>query len=1161
MELKRVGFDLKAEDVKPGSPVELKWQLELSKTWTIDGYLHWDRHEGKKTSRAPRWYFTCLDSDSIQFWKSFKGVNKSVESQAGLTNEEFRQMGQIKDQMKGELQVRKSELAKANTLIDWEAEARWQNFEKSAKRCRHSRELWRLREEIEGRGNAGPAQPEWQPHVAFQVEAKALPRKRGCDSFEMCLINLTRTSGTSGTRQPKRRKVEKPEASQAEAAGSEEEMELDEDKENSKPCPKPVSALLKDEALARHEIEEASALWKKLVDEETFTTDELGILWRVAIARARVTDDGQLPFLCLDLVKKHVCRSNVALVRLLCVIHAAKAAKAAGRQNQVKDFIRTFIRSLVREHLEQVFPQQNQGQLLSLTRFVDQPERLSNARKALRGTTAIEVAAGFAVHCGPETAEIIAELFKPEDFQRPAVAAVAFGAVLAANSQDVGKVFPLLAEMLRPGAADLLLQISLYSLLQKLQSEEVEQALKQLEAPKLPSTADELRKLPSLPQLLTAWNPMPGDEPLVPVEVLKDLSSSPQDQDLFTAILGSWSRHAQLAGPTSDDRHLKCYQTAAMRGLLFLLQQYRQQSQSVLQKNVANNVGNCLAVSIPTKPDTLQTLRLAFGLPERRWPSHSGDSPDFGNAGKLSGMKFADFLNQPDLRQKAKWIIGECYSRGPGAPKIAEALERFTMWALPHFTGDSREYLLKLPNRPAGERRRPVEQQLELRFAYANQICESLAQLLGKLPNPPPDIYGLCAYTELHAALLGLCTNKRSSCGEFLRHLAPDVGDSSVNPVNKVLAAVKGVLPAKKVPPTVQDWVFASFARDVHKLMLWLQAWRPSEPQAAERITRLWCVACMASRHLKGQWAPLPQCPEDFKLVFNPLQRRSWPGSSCVLDDKTWASRPLSALLAYKEDVPKTLDSWEALLRAVEEPPYPLSWGAFAEALSGSDCHDWVRLRPWRAAVFKGLRGKDSKHLRAAICSRLYAVHRCVTRHQQKRSGQPILQLMLTEILEDLEFLGPAMEEVQQLCLAEPWAPVSPSSEASSEFQEGLWSFRALLYFRNALQGLALDIRESGRTPSQLRNLGRGLYKLSSWLGMELMEPGLPEQMVSAFREAAKDALVSAELPGITWEEIAPPVDAEDGCFKQIQHTWRDIYSEVLKKRALTVECSKDQED
>ena len=102
------------------------------------------------------------------------------------------------------------------------------------------------------------------------------------------------------------------------------------------------------------------------------------------------------------------------------------------------------------------------------------------------------------------------------------------------------------------------------------------------------------------------------------------------------------------------------------------------------------------------------------------------------------------------------------------------------------------------------------------------------------------------------------------SPGEFLRHLAPDVGESSVNPLNKVLAAVKEVLPSKKatlvvlcvgvllqlqyvaifslfglvlgipgpyswsillfwlceVPPTVQDWVFASFARDVHKLML-----------------------------------------------------------------------------------------------------------------------------------------------------------------------------------------------------------------------------------------------------------------------------------------------------------------------------------------------------
>ena len=48
--------------------------------------------------------------------------------------------------------------------------------------------------------------------------------------------------------------------------------------------------------------------------------------------------------------------------------------------------------------------------------------------------------------------------------------------------------------------------------------------------------------------------------------------------------------------------------------------------------------------------------------------------------------------------------------------------------------------------------------------------------------------------------------------------------------------------------------------------------------------------------------------------------------------------------------------------------------------------------------------------------------------------------------------------------------------------------------------------------------------------------------------------LPSVACGGIAWEEIAPPADAEDGCFKQIPHTWRDIYCEVLTKRAPSVE-------
>lgn len=49
------------------------------------------------------------------------------------------------------------------------------------------------------------------------------------------------------------------------------------------------------------------------------------------------------------------------------------------------------------------------------------------------------------------------------------------------------------------------------------------------------------------------------------------------------------------------------------------------------------------------------------------------------------------------------------------------------------------------------------------------------------------------------------------------------------------------------------------------------------------RIQHFWSVACLASRRLKGRWAPLPQCPADFQLIFNPLRRRAWPGAVTVI--------------------------------------------------------------------------------------------------------------------------------------------------------------------------------------------------------------------------------------------------------------------------------------
>ena len=38
-----------SQDSKPGPRVLLLWELQLSSgTWNIEGFLHWDRHEGEK---------------------------------------------------------------------------------------------------------------------------------------------------------------------------------------------------------------------------------------------------------------------------------------------------------------------------------------------------------------------------------------------------------------------------------------------------------------------------------------------------------------------------------------------------------------------------------------------------------------------------------------------------------------------------------------------------------------------------------------------------------------------------------------------------------------------------------------------------------------------------------------------------------------------------------------------------------------------------------------------------------------------------------------------------------------------------------------------------------------------------------------------------------
>ena len=62
-ELGREGFDEDAQDccalkvvwscqeAQPGLPVSLTCKIQLTNSWTITGYLHWDRHENKEPLR------------------------------------------------------------------------------------------------------------------------------------------------------------------------------------------------------------------------------------------------------------------------------------------------------------------------------------------------------------------------------------------------------------------------------------------------------------------------------------------------------------------------------------------------------------------------------------------------------------------------------------------------------------------------------------------------------------------------------------------------------------------------------------------------------------------------------------------------------------------------------------------------------------------------------------------------------------------------------------------------------------------------------------------------------------------------------------------------------------------------------------------------------
>ena len=97
-------------------------------------------------------------------------------------------------------------------------------------------------------------------------------------------------------------------------------------------------------------------------------------------------------------------------------------------------------------------------------------------------------------------------------------------------------------------------------------------------------------------------------------------------------------------------------------------------------------VANCLAVTLPTLPqEGLQLLRKAFAVSDRSWPRCSGDSPTCGLFQQLSGKKFSELFDQPELRHRAilGWIVQGlkiCFFLCSFSPSLTENSSTAQFW-------------------------------------------------------------------------------------------------------------------------------------------------------------------------------------------------------------------------------------------------------------------------------------------------------------------------------------------------------------------------------------------------------------------------------------------------------------------------------------------------
>jgi len=291
-----------------------------------------------------------------------------------------------------------------------------------------------------------------------------------------------------------------------------------------------------------------------------------------------------------------------------------------------------------------------------------------------------------------------------------------------------------------------------------------------------------------------------------------------------------------------------------------------------------------------------------------------------------------------------------------------------------------------------------------------------------------------------------------------------------------------------------------------------------------------------------------------------------------------WQRRPLSAIVGSEVPDAGKAGSFHQMLELLKVGNLPKEEdiAAFAEALSGSDLFDWVRLRPWRASVMSQIVDPvEKRRLLAAIFSRLAPVHCTAVKRQRGRGDHSIIDRMIVELLTDaIDFLRPAMEEFCALAASEMGdsseedvLPEIPSDAKQIPSVAKLWSARFLVYFCRALQILIQFNR--------CEHLKKGLELLESFLDFfgYISYPQTQGRLLRAPIKALKLSRngISRTLPdgklvgGSTmWEELAPPSSAADGCFRGNsgtvhQHTWTSVYAAIVE--VVAMDCCAGSED